>query len=173
MEKTWPRGFRHPLTRKSVAQFGMACHWMSRPAGLGSLEFRTFGCRPRATALWGGSLENFKICCFVLRFRRTCGLCTAEVFDEGGPASAEDVWLSDRYRREVCPVRESGDLPTAIGARLVPHGAGSDRYRREVLSPLRASCADSWFCFKDPGYPCFTRLSNSRTQEIRLRREID
>ena len=51
------------------------------------------------------------------------------------PATAEDVWLSDRYRREVCPVRESGDLPTAIGARLVPHGAGSDRYRREVLSP--------------------------------------
>ena len=51
------------------------------------------------------------------------------------PATAEDVWLSDRYRREVCPVRESGDLPTAIGARLVPHGAGSDRYRREVPSP--------------------------------------
>ena len=63
--------------------------------------------------------------------RRSCEL-------RGGvlrPATAEDVWLSDRYRREVCPVRESGDLPTAIGARLVPHGAGSDRYRREVPSP--------------------------------------
>ena len=51
------------------------------------------------------------------------------------PATAEDVWLSDRYRREDCPVRESGDFPTAIGARIVPHGAGSDRYRREVPSP--------------------------------------
>ena len=82
--------------------------------------------------------ETFKLVRFVV------GRRVRELFGRVlRPATAEDVWLSDRYRREVCPVRESGDLPTAIGARIVPHGAGFRPLSARGPEPPRASCADS------------------------------
>ncbi len=41
LERPGHEGSGNPLTRKSAAQLGMAFHWMSRPAGLGSLDFST------------------------------------------------------------------------------------------------------------------------------------
>jgi hypothetical protein len=86
------------------------------------------------------------------------------------PATAEDVWLSDRYRREVCPVRESGDLPTAVWCEVGTPWGRVQCSRSEIPSP---HAQVRWLFTFQVVLRVSVTVGLSVLDLIRLRREID